>query len=63
MNTFACNSVNYGGEDIIKEFCDEQGQHHLEGKIVMSSTGFDCHHPIMSRDFQKTLDAEVYPEI
>lgn len=64
VNSFECLSVNYEGEDTITEKCnDSTGVRTYNGRIVMQSTGFDCHHPIMTRDFKKTLDADKFPEI
>lgn len=64
VNSFECLSINYEGEDSIVERCnDSTGVRTYNGKIVMMSTGFDCQHPIMTRDFKKTLNADEFPEI
>jgi hypothetical protein len=63
VNSFECLSVKYEGQDTIYEYCDEQGIHYYNGKIKMHTNGFDCQHPVMSRDFRKTLKAEEFPFI
>ena len=64
INSFECLSINYEGEDSIVERCnDSTGVRTYNGKIVMLSKGFDCQHPIMTRDFKKTLNADEFPEI
>lgn len=63
VNQFTCSSIDYKGVDTIREYCDAQGVHFLEGEVRMSAKGFDCQHPVMSRDFRKTLEAEKFPEI
>lgn len=64
VNSFECLSVNYEGEDTITEECnDSTGVRTYNGKIIMLSKGFDCKHPIMTRDFKKTLNADEFPKI
>lgn len=63
VNSFECLSVKYEGEDTIRERCDDQGIHYYNGKIKMEASGFDCQHPVMSRDFRKTLRANEFPYI
>ncbi len=64
INQFRCLSINYEGQDTIKETCDgETGEPALNGEIVMKSSGFDCHNSIMTRDFARTVNANAFPEI
>lgn len=64
INDFHCLSVNYQGEDIMKESCSQShSDSSLSGEIVMKSNGFDCHKSIMNKDFAKTVKANEFPEI
>lgn len=63
VNEFVCTSIEYDGGDIMREYCDAQGVHFLEGVVKMSASGFDCQHAVMSKDLRKTLNASEFPEI
>jgi len=63
VNEFVCTSIEYDGGDVMREYCDAQGVHFLEGVVKMSASGFDCQHAVMSKDFRKTLNASEFPEI
>jgi hypothetical protein len=64
VNEFECLSVDYEGEDIMKEVCYRVSETpSLYGEIVMKSTGFDCHNSMMTKDFAKTVQSEIFPEI
>lgn len=64
VNEFHCLSINYEGQDIMKETCMEiDDRSSLSGEIIMKSVGFDCHNAIMTNDLVKTIKAHEYPEI
>ena len=64
VNEFHCLSVNYEGQDIMKETCLKSGDRSsLSGEVIIKSVDFDCHNAIMTNDLVKTIKANEYPEI
>jgi hypothetical protein len=64
INNFTCRIPSYEREkDVL--YCEKRS----DGKVTVKSTltipvtNFDCYHRIMTRDLQKTLKAETFPNL
>lgn len=64
VSRYNCRLVDYSGGDVLIQN-DKSGVGNMSwaGEIVMEASNFDCHVPMMTRDFMKTVRAEDYPEI
>jgi len=64
VTPFQCMSVDYSGTDVLWAR-SVKGQQQLvwSGEIVMKASNFDCENNIMTRDFQKTVQADQHPDI
>jgi hypothetical protein len=64
INSFACESVKYQGNDILKEEITPGKQAAVwSGQLTIKSQSFDCFNQMMTKDFHKTVKAEEHPEI
>jgi len=64
ISRYNCMLVDYSGADVLIQN-DEAGLGTMSwaGEIVMKANNFDCFNPMMTKDFMKTVQAEVFPEI
>lgn len=64
VSRYNCALVDYSGADVLIQN-DQSGVGTMSwaGEIVMKANNFDCHNPMMTKDFMKTVQAETYPEI
>lgn len=64
VNKFRCLSTKYpGGDTLVESTHATTGSKFLEGQITLQTANFDCEHAVITRDLQKTLKADRYPEV
>jgi hypothetical protein len=65
INSFCCAIPSYERTDTIRVSTVHQvsGDLKAEGKLIIPVGKFDCHHKIMTKDLQKTLRADEYPNM
>lgn len=64
ISSFKCESKEYAGKEILTESVATYGNLSFwNGEITLKSENFDCFNSMMTKDFQKTINAEEYPHI
>lgn len=63
VNSFTCNISQYNDRDTIAFFGESNKAIKLNGDLTMDILSFDCHSSMVNKDMQKTLKADVYPQL
>jgi hypothetical protein len=63
VNSFTCNISQYNDKDTIAFFGESNKTIKLNGDLTMDILSFDCHSSMVNKDMQKTLKADVYPQL
>ena len=63
VNSFTCKISQYTDRDTIAFFGQTDEAIKLNGDLAMDILSFDCHSNMIDRDMQKTLKADVYPQL
>ncbi len=65
INSFVCESdYSHGQNDMIMERWDPKNNNwEIFGEVLLEVAAFDCKNRVMNNDFQRTLQADEYPEI
>ncbi len=65
INSFSCKILSCKQIDTLF-FSSKESQHKqvkVDGKLRINVADFDCHHRIMTKDLQKTLQAHKHPQM
>ena len=64
INKFHCQSVGFTGTDTITEVLyGQKSLSEFNGGISLKAKAFDCHNRVMTRDFERTIKANEFPEL
>jgi hypothetical protein len=63
INNFNCTITNYSSADTILVSRNNPQQLQLNGSVKLDIENFNCHNPMMTADFQKTLHAREFPKL
>jgi polyisoprenoid-binding protein YceI len=65
VNTFTCNLISYSGHDTLRYFNDYTTStlKFTTNRMTVPITSFNCGTQQISRDFQKALNSDKYPQI
>jgi hypothetical protein len=63
VNSFVCEINRYDNRDTIQLYGSTNQSIRLTGDLQMDVLNFDCHSSMINKDMQKTLKADVYPEL
>ncbi|MDN3667794.1 YceI family protein [Echinicola jeungdonensis] len=64
INNFLCTNLSYSGSDKLFSYSQPlTGNTEWKGEVAVSACNFDCVNSIMTKDFQKTVQADEFPKI
>jgi len=64
VNRFVCQNRAYRGADtLVLQNGGPAQPRFLQGRVALEADGFSCGNPVMTNDFQKTLQAKQHPHI
>ena len=65
INNFSCKIHSYTQVDTLHFYPKEKTQNHIKvhGRLKLNVADFDCKHKVMTKDLQKTLQAQKHPHM
>jgi len=63
VNSFTCTISQYDYKDTIALFGETNKTVRLNGDLSMDILNFDCQSSMINKDMQKTLKADIYPQL